>query len=61
MIAIDGKTSRRTRGKGKAALHLVSAFAARQRLVLGQAKVIVESLLEFYDRLRAELAGDEGA
>jgi predicted transposase YbfD/YdcC len=39
VIAIDGKTSRRTRGKGKAALHLVSAFAARQRLVLGQVKV----------------------
>jgi predicted transposase YbfD/YdcC len=38
VIAIDGKTSRRTRGKGKAALHLVSAFAARQRLVLGQAQ-----------------------
>ena len=43
MIAIDGKTSRRTRGKGKAALHLVSAFAARQRLVLGQAKVADKS------------------
>jgi hypothetical protein len=43
VIAIDGKTSRRTRGKGKAALHLVSAFAARQRLVLGQAKVADKS------------------
>jgi predicted transposase YbfD/YdcC len=43
VIAIDGKTSRRTRGKGKAALPLVSAFAARQRLVLGQAKVADKS------------------
>jgi predicted transposase YbfD/YdcC len=43
VIAIDGKTSRRSRGKGKAALHLVSAFAARQRLVLGQAKVADKS------------------
>jgi len=29
--------------------------------VLGQTKVIVESLNEFYDRLAAELAGDERA
>lgn len=38
IIAIDGKTSRRThdRGKGRKALHCVSAFASRQRLVLGQ-------------------------
>jgi predicted transposase YbfD/YdcC len=43
VIAIDGKTSRRTRGKGKAALHLVSAFAARQRLVLGQTAVADKS------------------
>ena len=43
VIAIDGKTSRRTRGKGKAALHLVSAFAARQRLVLGQTAVADQS------------------
>jgi len=36
--AIDGKTSRRThnRAKGREPLHLVSAWAARQRLVLGQ-------------------------
>ena len=39
VIAIDGKTSRRSRGKTTAALHLVSAFAARQRLVLAQKKV----------------------
>jgi predicted transposase YbfD/YdcC len=40
VIAIDGKTSRRSQNKGaKAAIHMVSAFAARQRLVLGQVKV----------------------
>lgn len=41
VIAIDGKTSRRSGCKaiGKAAIHTVSAFAARQRLVLGQTKV----------------------
>ena len=38
IIAIDGKTSRRChdRAKGREPLHLVSAWAARQRLVLGQ-------------------------
>lgn len=38
IIAIDGKTSRRThdRAKGRKALHCVSAWASRQRLVLGQ-------------------------
>ena len=38
VIAIDGKTSRRShdRAKGRAPLHLISAWAARQRLVLGQ-------------------------
>jgi predicted transposase YbfD/YdcC len=38
VIAIDGKTSRRThdRGKARGPLHLVSAWASRQRLVLGQ-------------------------
>lgn len=41
IIAIDGKTSRRThdRSKGRAPLHLVSAWASRQRLVLGQEAV----------------------
>ena len=41
VIAIDGKTSRRTYQKkgSKEAIHMVSAFAARQRLVLGQVKV----------------------
>jgi predicted transposase YbfD/YdcC len=38
VIAIDGKTLRRSQG-AKAAIHMVSAFAARQRLVLGQVKV----------------------
>lgn len=36
IVAIDGKTSRRARAKGGRPLHLVSAWAARQRLVLGQ-------------------------
>ena len=41
LVAIDGKTSRRThaRCKGRDPLHLVSAWAARQRLVLGQEAV----------------------
>jgi predicted transposase YbfD/YdcC len=44
VIAIDGKTSRRSAQKGgKAAIHMVSAFAARQRLVLGQVKVADKS------------------
>jgi predicted transposase YbfD/YdcC len=44
VIAIDGKTSRRSQKKGgKAAIHMVSAFAARQRLVLGQVKVAEKS------------------
>ena len=38
VIAIDGKTLRRSfdRASQKSALHLVSAWAADQRLVLGQ-------------------------
>lgn len=38
IIAVDGKTSRRShdRRKGCNPLHLVSAWAARQRIVLGQ-------------------------
>lgn len=39
IVAIDGKTSRRAHGKDGAALHLVSAWASRQRLVLGQEAV----------------------
>jgi predicted transposase YbfD/YdcC len=38
IVALDGKTSRRAhnRDKGQNPLHLVSAWASRQRLVLGQ-------------------------
>ena len=45
VIAIDGKTVRRSGRKkgGKPAIHMVSAFAARQRLVLGQVKVAEKS------------------
>jgi predicted transposase YbfD/YdcC len=43
VIAIDGKTVRRSKSAGKAAIHMVSAFAARQRLVLGQVKVAEKS------------------
>jgi predicted transposase YbfD/YdcC len=45
VIAIDGKTVRRSSHKrgGKAAIHMVSAFATRQRLVLGQVKVADKS------------------
>ena len=41
LIAIDGKTSRGShdRPRGKAALHLLSAFATREKLVLGQQAV----------------------
>lgn len=62
VVAIDGKTSRRThdRGKGRAPLHMVSAWAARQRLVLGQEAVDVKSneivaIPQLLERL--ELAG----
>jgi predicted transposase YbfD/YdcC len=45
VIAIDGKTSRRSYQKkgSKEPIHMVSAFAARQRLVLGQLKVSEKS------------------
>jgi hypothetical protein len=39
VVAIDGKTLRRSKSKGNAAAHIVSAVAARPRLVLGQVKV----------------------
>jgi predicted transposase YbfD/YdcC len=41
IVAIDGKTARRThaRRRGREPLHLVSAWASRQRLVLGQEAV----------------------
>jgi len=45
VIAIDGKTLRRSgaKTKSKAPIHMVSAFAARQRLVLAQTKVSEKS------------------
>jgi len=45
VVAIDGKTVRRSFQKkgAKAPIHMVSAFAARQRLVLGQVKVAEKS------------------
>jgi predicted transposase YbfD/YdcC len=62
VVAIDGKTSRRShaRGKGREPLHLLSAWASSQRLVLGQEAVAdksneitaIPALLE-----RLELAG----
>lgn len=41
VIAIDGKTVRRSydKGDGKGAIHMVSAWASQNRLVLGQRKV----------------------
>ena len=41
VIAIDGKTVRRSydEGKNKGAIHMVSAWASQNRLVLGQRKV----------------------
>jgi predicted transposase YbfD/YdcC len=43
VIAIDGKTSRRSKKGAQEAIHMVSAFAARQRLVLRQVKVSEKS------------------
>jgi hypothetical protein len=45
VIAIDGKTARRSgrKRKGEEPIHMVSAFATRQRLVLGQVKVAAKS------------------
>jgi predicted transposase YbfD/YdcC len=45
LIALDGKTARRThdRRRGHPALHLVSAWATSQRLVLGQEAVADKS------------------
>ena len=45
VIAIDGKTVRRSHDKslGKAAIHMVSAWASENRLVLGQTKVAEKS------------------
>ena len=45
VIAFDGKTVRRSfdRANEKSAIHLVSAFATQQRLILGQQKVNAKS------------------
>jgi predicted transposase YbfD/YdcC len=58
-IAIDGKTSRRShdRGRGQAALHLVSAYATTHNLVLGSRAVADKSNeITAIPRLVAELA-----
>jgi len=41
VIAIDGKTARRSydQGQGKGAIHIVSAWASQNRSVLGQRQV----------------------
>jgi hypothetical protein len=40
VIAIDGKSPRRSYGKNRSdPIHAVSSFAARQRLLLGHVKV----------------------
>ena len=52
VVAIDGKTLRRSGEKrgAKAPIHMVSAFAARQRLVLGQLLALLWSdVLAFLD------------
>jgi predicted transposase YbfD/YdcC len=45
VIAIDGKTSRRShdRANGKAAIHMVNAWAVENRLILGQVKTADKS------------------
>lgn len=45
VVAVDGKTLRRShdRGKGKAAVHLVSAWATANHLVLGQVATAAKS------------------
>ncbi len=67
LVAIDGKTSRRShdRATGKAALHLVSAFATSARLVLGQEAVAdksneITAIPMLLERLAAD-GGLEGA
>ncbi len=45
IVAIDGKTLRRSyqEGGSKAPIHMISAFSSRQRMVLGQRKVADKS------------------
>ena len=62
-IAIDGKTSRRS-GKGKktgTASHIVTAFAARRRLVLGQVNHRRFGQSEFAGRHHAAMTGNDDA
>jgi predicted transposase YbfD/YdcC len=61
LIAIDGKTSRRShdRARGRAALHLVSAWATTERLVLAQQAVDAKenecgAIPELLDRLNLD-------
>ncbi|MDE2582321.1 MAG: ISAs1 family transposase [Rhodospirillales bacterium] len=63
VIAIDGKTVRRSGNKrsGKAPIHMVSAFAGRQRLVLGQVQVAEKSNQIIATPTRLELLTIEGA
>ena len=63
VIAIDGKTVRRSghKRKGRAPIHMVSAFAARQRLVLGQVKVAEKSNEIVAIPKRLDLLAIEGA
>jgi predicted transposase YbfD/YdcC len=63
MVAIDGKTSRRShdRPAGEAPIHLVSAFATTSRLVLGQEAVPNKANeLTAIPILLARLAEDDG-
>ena len=67
LVAIDGKTSRRShdRAAGQSPLHLVSAFATTSRLVLGQEAVAekaneIVAIPVLIDRL-ADKGGLEGA
>jgi predicted transposase YbfD/YdcC len=63
LVAIDGKTSRRShdRGHDRAPLHLVSAFATTSRLVLGQKAVAGKSNeLTAIPALLERLAADGG-
>jgi hypothetical protein len=61
-VAIDGKTSRRShdRSAGKAALHLVSAYATTARLVLGQEAVADKSSETTAIPVLLERLGDKG-
>jgi predicted transposase YbfD/YdcC len=63
MVALDGKTSRRSHDRvaGEAPIHLVSAFATTSRLVLGQEAVPDKANeLTAISALLARLAEDKG-